>query len=138
MTQLLGLPLILSQYRVGALAGDAKPFLDKWVLADVGGLFSFNVGPFSRNLGQNAPIFWGIWWLDGRDPTSNLDPTMKGHFLKGVGTFYADDTLRGKPIRVRFIWSHITAASAHWEQAFSADAGKTWETNWVTDFTKAD
>jgi hypothetical protein len=81
---------------------------------------------------------WGIWWLDGRDPTSNLDPPMKGHFLKRVGTFYADDTLRGKPIRVRFIWSNITASSAHWEQAFSADAGKTWETNWVTDFTKAD
>ena len=80
---------------------------------------------------------WAIWWLDGRDPTANLDPPMKGRFVDGVGTFYGADTLRGKPVRVRFIWSGITASSAHWEQAFSADGGKTWETNWVSDFTKA-
>jgi hypothetical protein len=79
---------------------------------------------------------WAIWWLDGRDPFGELDPPVKGRFEHGVGTFYADDTLRGKPVRVRFIWSQITATSAHWEQAFSADAGKTWEINWVTDFRK--
>jgi hypothetical protein len=44
----------------------------------------------------------------------------------GVGTFYADDTLRGMPIKIRFTWSHITQNSARWEQAFSPDGGKTW------------
>ena len=53
-----------------------------------------------------------------------------------MGTFYSDDTLRGKPIKVRFTWSNITAAAAHWEQAFSGDGGKTWETNWTADFAK--
>jgi hypothetical protein len=79
---------------------------------------------------------WAIWWLDGRNPFGNLEPPVKGHFENGVGTFYADDTLRGKPIRVRFVWSHITSTSAHWEQAFSPDGGKTWETNWITDFRR--
>jgi hypothetical protein len=79
---------------------------------------------------------WVTWWLDGRDPSGKLDPPMKGRFANGVGTFYANDTLGGKPIQVRCIWSHITATSAHWEQAFSFDAGKTWKTNWITDFTK--
>ena len=74
---------------------------------------------------------WAIWWLDGRNPFGDLDPPVKGHFEKGVGTFYADDTLRGKPIRVRFIWAHITPSSATWEQAYSPDGGKTWETNWT-------
>lgn len=74
---------------------------------------------------------WAIWWIDGRNPFGNLDPPVKGRFKNGVGTFYADDMLRGKPIKVRFIWSHITPASARWEQAFSADGGKTWETNWT-------
>ena len=80
---------------------------------------------------------WAIWWLDGRDPFGNLDPPVIGHFEKGVGTFYADDTFKGKPVRVRFIWSHITATSIRREQAFSADGGKTWETNWITEFTRA-
>jgi hypothetical protein len=74
---------------------------------------------------------WAIWWIDGRNPHGPLDPPVKGRFVHGVGTFYADDTLRGKPIKVRFIWSHITPDSAHWEQAYSADGGKTWETNWI-------
>lgn len=80
---------------------------------------------------------WAIWWLDGRNPFGELDPPVKGRFEKGVGTFYADDTLRGKRIRMRFVWSKITPTSAHWEQAFSPDGGKTWETNWITDFHRA-
>jgi hypothetical protein len=79
---------------------------------------------------------WAIWWLDGRDPFGQLDPPVKGHFENGVGTFYSTDTLRGKPIRVRFVWSKITATTAHWEQAYSADDGKTWEVNWTMDFTR--
>ncbi len=79
---------------------------------------------------------WAIWWLDGRNPFGELDPPVKGRFEHGVGTFYADDTLRGKRIRMRFIWSRITPSSAHWEQAFSPDGGKTWETNWYSDFRR--
>lgn len=80
---------------------------------------------------------WSIWWLDGRYPAGPLDPPVKGRFENGVGTFYGDDTLNGKPIRKRFIWSQITPTSARWEQAFSSDSGKTWETNWVMEFRRA-
>lgn len=79
---------------------------------------------------------WAIWWLDGRNPVGELGPPVKGHFENGVGTFYADDTLRGKPIRMRFVWSRITPTSARWEQAFSPDGGKTWETNWIMEFRR--
>ena len=81
---------------------------------------------------------WAIWWLDGRDPSDPLDPPMKGRFDKGVGTFYADDSFKGKPIRVRFTWTQVTARSGHWEQAYSPDGGKTWETNWISDFQRAE
>jgi len=30
-----------------------------------------------------------------------------------------------------------SATSAHSEQAFSDDGGRTWETNWITDYVKA-
>jgi hypothetical protein len=34
------------------------------------------------------------------------------------------------------VWSNITKTSAHFEQSFSADGGKTWEPNWITDQTR--
>jgi hypothetical protein len=79
---------------------------------------------------------WSIWWMDSRTPTAPMDPPVKGGFHNGVGTFYADDTENGKPIRIRFIWSKITPTSCHWEQAYSPDGGKTWETNWVQDLKR--
>jgi hypothetical protein len=78
---------------------------------------------------------WAIWWLDGRDPLRALDPPLKGRF-ENAGTFYADDTFNDRPIRVRYVWSRITPTSAHWEQAFSPDGGQTWETNWISDFSR--
>jgi hypothetical protein len=79
---------------------------------------------------------WAIWWVDSRNPHGSLDPPVIGRFDNGVGTFYSDSTLDGKPIRTRFIWAHITATSARWEQAYSSDAGKTWETNWIMEFQR--
>ena len=78
---------------------------------------------------------WSIWWLNGRAP-SKIDPPVVGCFENGVGTFYGDDTFKGEPIRVRFFWTEVTSSAPHWEQAFSIDGGKTWETNWTMDFTK--
>jgi hypothetical protein len=79
---------------------------------------------------------WSIWWIDGRTPQAPLDPPVRGAFKDGVGTFYADDTFNGKPIRVRYTWSHITPKTCHWEQAFSPDGGVTWETNWRMDLER--
>jgi hypothetical protein len=39
-------------------------------------------------------------------------------------------------IYMRFIWSEITETSSRWEQAFSADGGKTWEINWIMEFIR--
>ena len=79
---------------------------------------------------------WAIWWLDGRAPFGPIDPPVKGGFEHGEGNFYSDDILNGQPIRTRYTWSHITATSARWAQAYSTDAGKTWQTNWTMDFTR--
>ena len=78
---------------------------------------------------------WSIWWLDGRAP-HRLDVPVVGGFEHGVGTFYADDTLDGRPIRVRFRWTDTRTASPRWEQAFSADGGTSWETNWTMTFQR--
>ena len=61
---------------------------------------------------------------------------MLGSFSHGLGLFYAEDSWKGRPVRVRFRWSDITATSARWEQAFSADSGQSWEINWVMQFQR--
>ena len=78
---------------------------------------------------------WAIWWLDSRAP-HKLDSPVRGSFRDGVGTFFADDDLNGRPIKVRFLWSRITRSSAQWEQASSEDGGQSWETNWVMQFRR--
>ena len=44
----------------------------------------------------------------------------------------------GRTIFVRYVWSEITRTSAHFEQAFSDDGGKTWEVNWITDQSRVE
>jgi hypothetical protein len=78
---------------------------------------------------------WSIWWLDGRFP-DRIDVPVVGRFVDGIGTFLADDVLAGRPIRIRFTWTTTDADHPRWEQAFSADGGATWETNWVMDFVR--
>ena len=78
---------------------------------------------------------WAIWWLDERNP-GIIDVPVVGGFENGIGTFVCDDTLRGRPIKVRYVLTPLTATTRRWEQAFSPDGGRTWETNWITEFTR--
>ena len=77
---------------------------------------------------------WSLHWIDGR--RAALDPPLTGRFSNGVGLFFGDDIFEGRPIRVRFLWSHLPPAGPRWEQAFSADAGASWETNWTMEFAR--
>ena len=80
---------------------------------------------------------WSIWWLDGRNPT-HLDAPVVGGFSGHIGLFFADDVLDGKPIKVRFTWTANPGQNPRWEQAFSDDAGRNWETNWRMEFDPID
>lgn len=80
---------------------------------------------------------WAIWWLDTRRPHS-IDVPVIGQFKDGVGLFFADDKFNGNEIRVRFIWSLPEDGNPRWEQAFSADSGCNWETNWKMKFTRSE
>jgi hypothetical protein len=74
---------------------------------------------------------WSIYWAAGA--SGILDVPMVGGFKDGRGEFYAQEVFEGRHFYSRFIWSKITATSCLWEQAFSADGGKTWETNWIME-----
>jgi len=78
---------------------------------------------------------WTIYWANSKNGTIDPAPQV-GQFANGRGEFYGQDTLDGRAIYVRFIWSNTESASPHFEQSYSADGGKTWEVNWITEQTK--
>jgi hypothetical protein len=77
---------------------------------------------------------WRLYWANSK--VGILDPPQIGEFKNGRGEFYAQDTINGKTILVRFIWSNTDTNTPHFEQSFSDDGGKTWEVNWITDQTR--
>jgi len=77
---------------------------------------------------------WRLYWANRK--VGILDPPQVGEFKNGRGEFYAQDTIDGKTILIRFIWSNTNTNAPHFEQSFSEDGGKTWEVNWITDQTR--
>ena len=77
---------------------------------------------------------WSVYLADSKN---GFDPHPAiGGFKDGRGEFYSQEPWEGKSILCRVIWSEITETSCHSEQAFSADGGKTWEANWISDFER--
>ena len=114
----------------------ARPLLD-----GVGNEDEFRTDHAGGFIGMSFRFFdperrrWSIYWADSRRP-GELDPPVFGTFSGDVGLFEGEDVHRGRPILVRFTWSGVTTPTPRWEQAFSDDGGRTWETNWVMDFTR--
>jgi hypothetical protein len=79
----------------------------------------------------------GQWSLNfSNSKSGTLSPPTIGGFANGRGEFFSQETLDGRAIFVRFVISDITDSSCRFEQAFSADGGKTWEVNWVATDTR--
>jgi hypothetical protein len=75
---------------------------------------------------------WSIYWASSKNAAPDPLPQV-GQFHDGRGEFYGMDTLDGRAIYIRFVWTNTASAAPHFEQAFSADGGKTWEVNWITE-----
>jgi hypothetical protein len=97
-------------------------------------------GPAGRIEGLSLRLYdpataqWKISFANRRAP--DLGVPMVGGFKDGRGEFYDQETLNGRAIYVRFVFSDITPTTFKLEQAFSGDGGKTWEANWIATFRK--
>jgi hypothetical protein len=97
-------------------------------------------GPAGRIEGVSLRLYdpstrrWSLNFASRRSGV--LSPPTIGRFRDGRGEFYGREDLDGKPILVRFVISNITATSCRFEQAFSADDGRTWEVNWIANDTR--
>jgi hypothetical protein len=76
---------------------------------------------------------WSIYWANSKNGAMGTSPQI-GQFKNGRGEFYGTDTLNGKLIYVRFVWTNTN--TPHFEQSYSDDGGKTWEVNWMTEQTR--
>lgn len=75
---------------------------------------------------------WSIFFTT---PSGTMSLPVVGEFKDGRGDFYDQEAFNGRQIWVRFSVSGITKDACHFEQAFSGDGGKTWETNFVVEET---
>jgi hypothetical protein len=80
-----------------------------------------------------AKLLWSIYWVSARDGV--LQQPVTGGFEGDIGRFEGDDSDRGQPVKVRFLWQR-GGGSPRWEQSFSYDSGQTWELNWVMAFQR--
>ena len=98
-------------------------------------------GPAGRIEGVGLRLYnpesrqWSLNWANSTDGV--MTRPMIGEFKNGSGEFFNQETFNGRAIFVRNGFSNITPNSSRFEQAFSADGGKTWETNWIMTFTRA-
>lgn len=79
---------------------------------------------------------WADHWVNGKSGVLTPPPAW-GSFVNGVGTWDSDEEDAGKPTIVRGVWDRITPKSCRWYQAVSRDNGKSWEENWLMDWTRA-
>ena len=138
---------VRNRYLVGRLRG-SKEWTEfdatcrAWPLLDGSG----NVDSFSAvrdgqavhgatfRLYSPATNEWSIHWADTIRP-GVLCPPMVGKFAGKTGTFFGEEEVDGRKVLCRFMWTR--GGAPRWEQAFSGDAGQSWETNWVMEFTRA-
>ncbi len=136
---------VAHRYLRARLAGDdewgefttrttCRPILGGAVNIDEGEFSEHGYHAMSLRLYNPEEDSWAIYWITSR--STALDPPMVGRFADGAGEFFGADTLDGAQVPCRFLWSVYGPDTCRWEQAYSSDDGKTWETNWYMDFTR--
>ena len=97
-------------------------------------------GPAGRIEGASLRLYnphtrqWSLNYASASNGV--LTRPVHGGFRDGRGEFFGEEDLDGRAVLVRFVISEITADSARFEQAYSQDGGRSWETNWIAVDTR--
>ena len=78
---------------------------------------------------------WRLYWATSKNGLTTV-PNAGAFNGEGVGDFFCHEEFEGKAIVSRYRWTKQYGEGCRWEQAFSADGGSTWETNWIMEFTR--
>jgi hypothetical protein len=77
---------------------------------------------------------WYVYFANSKDGKVGL-PNV-GEFRNGLGEFFVQDTLNGKSLLNRYVWSQIASSSPHFEESWSSDGGRTWEPVRIVDLAR--
>lgn len=78
---------------------------------------------------------WSDHWVNARSGVVTT-PGQTGSFENGAGIFVTDDVVDGVAIKYAGVWDNITARSCRWRQAASRDGGRSWDQNWIMNWTR--
>lgn len=80
---------------------------------------------------------WSVSYGNPHDGT--LSKPVVGEFKDGRGEFYGDDTVNGRAVLVREVYTAISPTMRRLEISYSADGGRSWEIYWkMTDSKVSD
>jgi hypothetical protein len=77
---------------------------------------------------------WTIYWADSN--AVKLDAGKVGSFDGDEGDFLGREVVADKDVIVRFHWDKRDREAPIYSRAFSVDAGRTWEWNWYSNFSR--
>ena len=134
-----------TKYRVHPFAGS-----DTWIESDGteifrqiwdGAMLELSEGP-STNGPVGLMLYtynpqshqWYVYFASRKDGKVGL-PNV-GEFRNGRGEFFVQDTLNGKSLLNRYVWSQIASSSPHFEESWSSDGGRTWEPVRIVDLAR--
>jgi hypothetical protein len=89
----------------------------------------------SLRLYNPATHQWSLNFANMRD--GMLTSPETGSFSSGRGIFLGHDSVNGADVLVRFVITRTDERTAHFEQAYSADRGRTWIVNWIANDARA-
>ena len=72
---------------------------------------------------------WSVSYSTPRE--GSVSGALVGEFKNGRGEFYGEETFNKRVVLVREIYTPVDTTTRKLEVAFSADGGKSWETNWI-------
>ena len=78
---------------------------------------------------------WSDYWVNAKVGVLGTEGVI-GSFKNGAGIFISEDEENGKKVQYRGLWDGITKNSCRWSQASSRDGGKTWDDNWLMEWTR--
>jgi len=77
---------------------------------------------------------WSQTFASSGDGT--LTVSSIGEFKDGRGELYNQETVNGRTVLLKAVWSDITPDAHHFEEYHSQDGGKTWEPAFVATLTR--